>query len=66
MFLDEIGELSPAAQAALLRVLETKKLMRIGGDREIDVDVRVVAATHRDLEADVRRAAAFGAICSIA
>jgi two-component system response regulator AtoC len=51
VFLDEIGELSPAAQAALLRVLETKKLTRIGGDREIDVDVRVVAATHRDLEA---------------
>ncbi len=51
VFLDEIGELSATAQAALLRVLETKKLMRIGGDREIDVDVRVVAATHRDLEA---------------
>ena len=51
VFLDEIGELSSTAQAALLRVLETKKLMRIGGDREIDVDVRVVAATHRDLEA---------------
>ncbi|HEY1959115.1 MAG TPA: sigma 54-interacting transcriptional regulator [Polyangiaceae bacterium] len=51
VFLDEIGELSPTAQAALLRVLETKKLTRIGGDREIDVDVRLVAATHRDLEA---------------
>jgi two-component system response regulator AtoC len=51
VFLDEIGELSLTAQAALLRVLETKKLMRIGGDRELDVDVRVVAATHRDLEA---------------
>ncbi len=51
VFLDEIGELSLTAQAALLRVLETKKLTRIGGDREIDVDVRVVAATHRDLEA---------------
>ncbi len=50
VFLDEIGELSQTAQAAVLRVLETKKLMRIGGDREIDVDVRVVAATHRDLE----------------
>ena len=51
VFLDEIGELSPSAQAALLRVLETKKLVRIGGDRELDVDVRVGAATHRDLEA---------------
>ena len=51
LFLDEVGELPAGAQAALLRVLETKKLMRIGGDREIAVDVRVVAATHRDLEA---------------
>jgi two-component system, NtrC family, response regulator AtoC len=51
LFLDEVGELPAGAQAALLRVLETKKLMRLGGDREIGVDVRVVAATHRDLEA---------------
>ena len=51
LFLDEVGELPAGAQAALLRVLETKKLMRLGGDREITVDVRVVAATHRDLEA---------------
>ena len=50
VFLDEVGELSPAAQAALLRVLETKQVVRVGSDREIDVDVRVVAATHRDLE----------------
>ena len=50
LFLDEIGELPAAAQAALLRVLESKRLMRVGGDREIDVDVRLVAATHRDLE----------------
>jgi DNA-binding NtrC family response regulator len=53
VLLDEIGELAPSAQAALLRVLETKKLMRVGGNREIDVDVRVIAATHRDLEAMV-------------
>lgn len=51
VLLDEIGELPPAAQAALLRVLETKRVTRIGGDREIEVDVRVVAATHRDLDA---------------
>ncbi len=51
LFLDEIGELPSGAQAALLRVLETKKLIRVGGDRDISVDVRVVAATHRDLEA---------------
>ncbi len=53
LFLDEIGELSPAAQAALLRVLETRRLMRVGGVEELEVDVRVVAATHRDLVAMV-------------
>jgi transcriptional regulator with GAF, ATPase, and Fis domain len=51
--LDEIGELAPDAQAALLRVVETKRLCRVGGTREIDIDVRVVAATHRDLRAMV-------------
>jgi DNA-binding NtrC family response regulator len=53
VLLDEIGELAASAQAALLRVLETKKVTRIGGDKEIAVDVRVIAATHRDLEAMV-------------
>ncbi|MDB5220125.1 MAG: two component, sigma54 specific, transcriptional regulator, Fis family [Myxococcaceae bacterium] len=50
LMLDEVGELPAAAQAALLRVLETKQLVRVGGDRELSIDVRVVAATHRDLE----------------
>jgi DNA-binding NtrC family response regulator len=50
LMLDEVGELPAAAQAALLRVLETKQIVRVGGDREVTVDVRVVAATHRDLE----------------
>jgi DNA-binding NtrC family response regulator len=54
VLLDEIGELAAPAQAALLRVLETKKVTRVGGDREIDVDVRVIAATHRDLESMVQ------------
>jgi DNA-binding NtrC family response regulator len=54
LFLDEVGELSPAAQAALLRVIETRRLMRVGGTEELDVDVRIVAATHRDLNAMVR------------
>jgi DNA-binding NtrC family response regulator len=53
VFLDEVGELSPAAQAALLRVLETKRFSRVGSAREIEVDVRIIAATHRDLEAMV-------------
>jgi DNA-binding NtrC family response regulator len=50
LFLDEVGELPLPAQASLLRVLETSKVTRIGGDREIAVDVRIVSATHRDLE----------------
>jgi len=50
LMLDEVGELPAGAQAALLRVLETKQIVRVGGDRDIAVDVRVVAATHRDLE----------------
>ena len=49
VFLDEVGELSPGAQAALLRVLETHRVQRLGSDREVSVDVRVVAATHVDL-----------------
>ena len=53
VFLDEIGELPAAAQAALLRVLESKRLTRIGSTREVEVDVRILAATHRDLEAMV-------------
>jgi DNA-binding NtrC family response regulator len=50
VLLDEIGELSHAAQAALLRVLETKKVTRVGSNKEIEVDVRILAATHRNLE----------------
>ena len=54
VFLDEIGELAHDAQVALLRVLETGKLTRVGGVREIAVDVRIVAATHRKLEEMVK------------
>jgi two-component system, NtrC family, response regulator AtoC len=53
VFFDEVGELPAAAQAKLLRVLENKRLMRLGGTREIEVDLRVVAATNRDLEQEV-------------
>jgi transcriptional regulator with GAF, ATPase, and Fis domain len=49
LFLDEIGELSPATQVKLLRVLQERTIQRIGGHEEIRLDVRVVAATHRDL-----------------
>lgn len=55
IFLDEIGEMSPAIQAKLLRVLETKRIRRVGGVEERAVDVRVVSATHRDLDQQVRR-----------
>jgi len=50
IFLDEIGELSPSAQVRLLRVLQDKKIERVGGTEPIDVDIRVIAATHRNLE----------------
>ncbi len=50
LFLDEIGDVSPAIQATLLRVLETSSFRHLGGTREVHVDVRLVAATNRDLE----------------
>lgn len=55
VLLDEVGELSPAAQAKLLRVLETQRLMRVGDVRERAIDVRLVAATNRDLADEVAR-----------
>ena len=51
VFLDEIGELPAHAQATLLRVLETKRICRVGSTSELAVDVRIIAATHRDIEA---------------
>jgi len=54
LFLDEIGELSPDAQVKLLRVLQEQRFERVGGTETIEVDVRVIAATHRDLEKMVR------------
>jgi len=49
LFLDEIGEMAPQLQSKLLRVLETRTFRRVGGHADITVDVRIVAATHRDL-----------------
>jgi two-component system response regulator AtoC len=54
VLLDEIGDLPPGAQAKLLRFLETRTFKRVGGVRDVSVDVRVVASTNRDLEAAVR------------
>ncbi len=55
VFLDEIGEMALSAQVRLLRVLEERKVTRIGGDAAVPVDVRVVAATNRDLQEAVGR-----------
>jgi DNA-binding NtrC family response regulator len=54
LFLDEIGDISPKLQVDLLRVLQERRFFRVGGTSEIAVDVRVIAATHRDLATDVR------------
>src|SRR5690606_4598244 len=54
LFLDEIGEISPALQAKLLKVLEDKRVRRLGSVRVTEVDVRIIAATHADLPALVR------------
>ncbi len=54
IFLDEIGDLSPSLQVKLLRVLQEREFERVGGNQAIHADVRVMAATHRDLEAAMR------------
>jgi two-component system, NtrC family, response regulator HydG len=55
LFLDEIGETSPAMQAKLLRVIQEREFQRVGGDETLTVDVRILAATNRDLENDVKK-----------
>jgi DNA-binding NtrC family response regulator len=54
IFLDEIGDMAAETQAKVLRVLQERSFERVGGSKPLQVDVRVVAATHRDLERDVR------------
>jgi DNA-binding NtrC family response regulator len=53
LFLDEIGDMNPVTQAKVLRALENRKIERLGGSQSIDVDVRVISATHRDLPAEI-------------
>ena len=53
LFLDEIGDMNPVTQAKVLRALENRKIERLGGSESIDVDVRVISATHRDLPAEI-------------
>jgi len=55
LFLDEIGDMSLPAQAKVLRALQESRITRVGGDKEIQVNVRVVAATNKDLEAEIRK-----------
>lgn len=55
LFLDEIGDMSLAAQAKVLRVLQERKLSRVGSDKDIEVDVRVIAATNKNLKAEIEK-----------
>lgn len=54
LFLDEIGDMSLSAQAKVLRALQEHKIMRVGGEKEIKVDVRIVAATNKDLQKEIQ------------
>jgi transcriptional regulator with GAF, ATPase, and Fis domain len=53
LFLDEIGDMSLSAQAKVLRALQESRIMRVGGEKEIKVNVRVVAATNKDLKYEI-------------
>ncbi|MDH3876760.1 MAG: sigma 54-interacting transcriptional regulator [Deltaproteobacteria bacterium] len=56
LFLDEIGEIPPSAQIKLLRILQTKRFERLGGEKTVSVNVRIIAATNKDLEQEVKKA----------
>jgi transcriptional regulator with GAF, ATPase, and Fis domain len=55
LFMDEIGDMSLPAQAKVLRALQENKITRVGGDKDIAVDVRVVAATNKDIREEIRQ-----------
>ncbi|MCP4552978.1 MAG: sigma-54-dependent Fis family transcriptional regulator [Bacteroidetes bacterium] len=55
IFLDEIGDMSLSAQAKVLRALQERKIMRVGGEKEISVDVRIIAATNKDLNHEISK-----------
>ena len=66
LFLDEIGDMSPSTQAKILRVLQEHEFERLGGTRTLRVDVRLIAATNRDLSGDGRRRASSARTCTTA
>ena len=55
LFLDEIGDMSPAAQAKVLRIIETQEFLRVGGSKNIKVDVRIIAATNKALQDEIKK-----------
>ena len=55
LFLDEVGDMSLSAQAKVLRALQENRIVRVGGDKEISVNVRVVAATNKNLRAEISK-----------
>lgn len=55
LFLDEIGDMSPAAQAKVLRIIETQEFLRVGGSKSIKVDVRIIAATNKTLQDEIKK-----------
>ena len=66
IFLDELGEMSPLMQVKLLRVLQERRFRRVGGTEELAADIRVIAATNRDLAQDGRRGHASAKTSTIA
>jgi len=55
LFLDEVGDMSPSAQSKVLRIIETQEFQRVGGSRNIKVDVRIITATNKDLKEEVKK-----------